>query len=204
VIPARLHHDSRLLAGGAVVFGSIWAFLWVAYEVLAGKTRHLDEWMLAVLRDPERPAQPIGPAWLAAAALDITALGGAVVLGLTVLAVTGYLLLHGAYRTGLFVFAASAGGWILNWALKAAFERPRPDIVPHLREVMTSSFPSGHAMTSAAVYLTLGVLMMRIAQGRLARYYEPKLPSTFRFLSRGWGAWNEAWQIALNAVARDE
>jgi NTE family protein len=23
--------------------------------------------------------------------------------------------------------------------------------------------------------------------GRLARYYEPRLPSTFRFLSRGWG-----------------
>jgi undecaprenyl-diphosphatase len=40
-----------------------------------------------------------------------------------------------------------------------------------LREVMTSSFPSGHALTSAAVYLTMGALLMRIAEGRLAKYY---------------------------------
>jgi undecaprenyl-diphosphatase len=55
--------------------------------------------------------------------------------------------------------------------LKQAFERPRPDVVPHLREVMSSSFPSGHALTSAAVYLTLGTLLMHLAQGRLAKVY---------------------------------
>ena len=102
---------------------------------------------------------------------DITALGSATVLGLSVLAVTGYLLLHGLYRDGLFVFVASAGGWVLNWMLKQVFPRARPDVVPHLREVMSSSFPSGHALTSAAVYLTLGALLMRIAEGRLAKYY---------------------------------
>jgi undecaprenyl-diphosphatase len=93
------------------------------------------------------------------------------VLGLTVIAVTGYLLLHGLYRNGLFVFVASAGGWVLNWVLKQGFARARPDVVPHLREVMSSSFPSGHALTSAAVYLTLGALLMRIAEGRVAKYY---------------------------------
>jgi undecaprenyl-diphosphatase len=93
------------------------------------------------------------------------------VLGLTVLVVTGYLFLHGLYRNGMFIFVASVGGWVLNWLLKAAFARSRPDIVPHLREVMSSSFPSGHALTSAAVYLTLGALLMRIADGRLAKYY---------------------------------
>jgi undecaprenyl-diphosphatase len=93
------------------------------------------------------------------------------VLGLAVLAVTGYLVLHRLYRTGLFVLAASVGGWVLNTALKHAFDRARPDIVPHLREVMTSSFPSGHALTSAAVCLTLGALLMRIAERRLAKFY---------------------------------
>jgi undecaprenyl-diphosphatase len=71
VTPSRLHHDSHLLAGGAVISGAIWAFLWVAYEVLSGKTRHFDEWLLAALRDPEQPARPLGPAWLASAAMDI-------------------------------------------------------------------------------------------------------------------------------------
>lgn len=167
----RLYRHPGLLAGAIVVFGSVWAFLWVATGALSGETRQFDEWLLRALRDPGDPAQPAGPRWLASAALDVTALGGPVVLGLTVLAVTGYLVLHGLYRTGLFVFAASVGGWLLNWALKAAFERPRPDIVPHLREVMTSSFPSGHALTSAAVYLTLGVLVMRIARTRTASYF---------------------------------
>jgi undecaprenyl-diphosphatase len=123
------------------------------------------------LRRADDPATPIGPWWVRAGALDITALGGPTVLGLVVIAVTGYLLIHGLYRTGAFVFVASSGGWFLNWALKRAFERPRPDVVPHLREVLSSSFPSGHALTSAVVYLTLGTLLMRLAQGRLAKVY---------------------------------
>jgi undecaprenyl-diphosphatase len=93
------------------------------------------------------------------------------VLGLAVLAITGFLALQGLYRTSLFVLLASSGGWLVNTALKAMFNRTRPDVVPHLREVMTSSFPSGHALTSAAVYLTLGALLMRIAQGRVAKFY---------------------------------
>jgi len=138
---------------------------------MEGDTRQFDEWVLSALRQEADPGRVKGPWWLQAGAEDLTALGSPTVLGLTVLAVTGYLFLHGLYRNGLFIFSASVGGWVLNWLLKAAFERTRPDIVPHLREVMSSSFPSGHALTSAAVYLTLGALLMRIAQGRLAKYY---------------------------------
>ena len=36
---------------------------------------------------------------------------------------------------------------------------------------MSLSFPSGHALTSAAVYLTLGALLMRVAQSRLVKFY---------------------------------
>jgi undecaprenyl-diphosphatase len=168
---ARDRAQLQLVAGAAGVLALALGFVVVAGLVTGGSTRHFDEWLMASLRQAHDPSDMIGPRWLEGAALDLTALGGWVVLGLTVLAVTGYLLLHGLRRNALFVFAASAGGWMLNWALKAAFDRARPDIVPHLREVMTSSFPSGHAMTSAAVYLTLGVLLMRIAEGRLARYY---------------------------------
>ena len=149
----------------------IWVFATLAGEVMEGDTRQFDEWVLSALRQPSDPGRREGPGWLAWGAEDITALGSPTVLGLTVLAVTGYLFLHGLYRNGLFIFVASVGGWILNWLLKQAFARTRPDIVPHLREVVSSSFPSGHALTSAAVYLTLGALLMRIAEGRLASYY---------------------------------
>jgi undecaprenyl-diphosphatase len=146
-------------------------FVYVAGNVTRGDTRPFDERVIRALRTANDPAVPIGPLWLHIAALDITALGSATVLGLVVFAVSGYLFLHGLYRTGAFVFVASSGGWILNWVLKEAFDRPRPDLVPHLRDVMSSSFPSGHALTSAAVYLTLGTLLMRLAQGRLAKIY---------------------------------
>jgi undecaprenyl-diphosphatase len=147
------------------------AFVYVADNVIQGDTRDFDERVLRSLRSADDPAVPIGPSWLRAGALDLTALGSPTVLGLVVLAVTGYLVLHGLYRTGAFVFVASCGGWMLNTVLKQVFERSRPDIVPHLREVASWSFPSGHALTSAAVYLTLGTLLMRLAHGRLAKLY---------------------------------
>jgi len=139
--------------------------------VLSGETQQFDKQILVALRDPANPSQPIGPNWMLGVAFDITALGSPTVLTLTVLAVGGFLLLQGMWRTALFVSLASLGGWFLNSALKQLFQRPRPDVVPHLRDVMSLSFPSGHAMTSAVVYLTLGALTMRIAERRLTKFY---------------------------------
>jgi len=167
----RDRQELLILAGAVLILALIWVFAVLAGKVMEGDTRQFDEWVLSALRQEADPGRVKGPWWLQAGAEDLTALGSPTVLGLTVLAVTGYLFLHGLYRNGLFIFSASVGGWVLNWLLKAAFERTRPDIVPHLREVMSSSFPSGHALTSAAVYLTLGALLMRIAEGRLAKYY---------------------------------
>ena len=167
----RDREELLVLAGSVLVLALLWVFATLADKVFEGETRQFDEWLLHALRRPDDRAIPVGPAWLRFAANDITSLGSPTVLGLTVLAVTGYLLLHGLFKNGLFIFVASGGGWVLNWVLKEAFDRTRPDIVPHLREVASPSFPSGHALTSAAVYLTLGALLMRIADGRLAKYY---------------------------------
>lgn len=160
-----------LLLGMLALLGSILLIVNLAGEVLEGDTLEFDKRMLAGLRKADNPAQPIGPAWLELAAFDITALGGPTVLGMTVLAVVGFLVLHGMYRNAAFVFLASVGGWLLNDLLKELFARPRPDVVPHLRQVMSLSFPSGHALTSAAVFLTLGALLMRVAQSRLVKFY---------------------------------
>ena len=167
----RDREELRILVGAVALLAMVWIIAVLAGKVLSGETRQFDEWVLSSLRRAEDPRQLRGPHWLTLLAQDITALGGPTVLGLTVLAVTGYLFLHGLYRNGLFVFLASTGGWVLNSILKQLFSRTRPDVVPHLREVVSSSFPSGHALTSAAVFLTLGALLMRIANGRLAKYY---------------------------------
>lgn len=170
-VAARDRTELLLLLGTLALLGIVLVIVNLAGEVLEGDTLDFDKRMLAALRKADNPAQPIGPAWLELAAFDITALGGPTVLGMTVLAIVGFMVLQGMYRNAAFVFLASVGGWMLNDLLKEVFARPRPQVVPHLRQVMSLSFPSGHALTSAAVYLTLGALLMRVAQSRLAKFY---------------------------------
>lgn len=174
MIPERLRpHREELGALGValVAVAGTWGFVALAGFVVAGDTQGLDEWALAALRDPADPARPRGPAWLAKAAADATALGGYTVVALVTLAVVGYLLLSRHYRTTAMVLAAAAGGGLVNHLLKAVFGRARPEIVPHLTTVGSPSFPSGHAMLSAAVYLALAVLLARILRRRWAKIY---------------------------------
>jgi undecaprenyl-diphosphatase len=170
-VARRDRSELTLLLGGLLLALLGFGAFGLAGEVLEGDTQAFDERVLRALRDPDDPSVPIGPRWLRVAALDVTSLGSATVIGLVVAAVVGFLLIQGMYRTALFVFLASAGGWLLNSWLKTLFARPRPAVVPHLHEVMSLSFPSGHAMTSAAVYLTLGAMLMHIAAGRLTKIY---------------------------------
>jgi undecaprenyl-diphosphatase len=72
-----------------------------------------------------------------------------------------FLLLAGLRRTAGSVLAACLSGAVLSDLLKDFFGRPRPDLVPHAAYVLTPSFPSGHALLSALVYLTLAALVTR-------------------------------------------
>lgn len=174
--------ELTLLLGGIALLLLLLVFSKLASEVLEGETQKFDRQILTALRDPANLSRPIGPRWLLSGALDITALGSATVLGLTVLAVSGFFVLQGMWRRGLFVFVATLGGWFINGALKQMFQRPRPDVVPHLRETMTLSFPSGHALISAVVYLTLGALLMRVAERRLTKIYCMAVAMTATFV----------------------
>jgi undecaprenyl-diphosphatase len=167
----RDRKELAFLVGGLTLVLLLLGFASLSDLVVEGGTKDFDDRVLRALRQGDDPSLPIGPAWLRGAALDITALGSASVLGLVVAAVVGFMLLQGLNRTAFLVFVASTGGLVLNSLLKELFQRPRPEIVPHLREVLTLSFPSGHAMTSAAVYLTLGALVMRVADRPVTRMF---------------------------------
>jgi undecaprenyl-diphosphatase len=66
---------------------------------------------------------------------------------------------------------STLGGLLLSLLLKGHFSRPRPDVVPRLAEVYTSSFPSGHSMLSAVIYLTLGALLSRLVERKGLKVY---------------------------------
>jgi undecaprenyl-diphosphatase len=155
--------DAFTLAAVVVTIVAAWCFLEIADEVVEGETRPFDEWVVRSLRHPGDPSDPLGPPWLEEVVRDLTALGGITVLVLVIGAVTGYLWIRKAYHSMWLVLAASLGGLLLSTLLKGLFHRPRPALSPHLTHVMLSSFPSGHTMNSAVVYLTLGLLLAQIS-----------------------------------------
>lgn len=146
-------------------------FLKLASEVMEGDTLAMDTRIVRALRKADDPSTPIGPPWMTGVLEDLTALGGPTVTWLVLLSVTGYLLLQTKYRTALFLFVTVASGDLVNHAIKGVFSRARPTIVPHLRDAFSSSFPSGHSMESAIVYLTLAAMLMRIVEGRVTKAY---------------------------------
>jgi undecaprenyl-diphosphatase len=126
--------------------------------------------MLA-LRSAGDPSRPIGPAWVKPASIDITALGSVSVLTLITVLVTGFLLLERKFRAAGFIVGAIIGGTALNQFLKSCFNRDRPEVVPHLVEFSNSSYPSGHSMLSAIVYLTLASVAAQTVPNRWTRVY---------------------------------
>jgi membrane-associated phospholipid phosphatase len=157
--------------------GDRWALLLASgilvglLEVLAGDTHAADEAILLALRAPGDPADPLGPGWVEELGRDFTALGGVGILVSMSLAVVGYLLIQRKRHAALLVVVAVAGGLLISTLLKQGFDRPRPDLVPHGSIVYTASFPSGHSMLSAAVYLTLGALLARVHAGLALKAY---------------------------------
>jgi undecaprenyl-diphosphatase len=102
---------------------------------------------------------------------DLTALGSNVVLLIFTTAVAVFLAARKQSHALTLVLVSTGGGFLLAQALKLAFSRPRPDLVPHLAYVTSSSFPSGHAMFSAVVYLTLGALLSELVRERALKAY---------------------------------
>ena len=158
------------IAAALLLLGAL-AFFGIADEVMEGDTLQLDQRILLALRVPGNPSDPIGPAWVEEAFRDFTGLGGVGVLGLLTAATLGYLLLMGQPRAALYLAVAILGGLAVSMALKAGFHRPRPDLVSHGSLVYTSSFPSGHSMLSAIVYLTGGAMLAMLHRRRAVRIY---------------------------------
>ena len=68
------------------------------------------------------------------------------------------------------VVSVLAASMILS-LLKHGYDRPRPDLVGHGTTVYNASFPSGHSMMSAMVWLTLGILLARTQTKKRVRVF---------------------------------
>jgi len=163
--------ELRFLASVCAAASALWVFIEVAESVVEGETHALDLAVLLALRSAGDPADPLGPRGLEQFARDITALGSPGVLTLLVIAASAFLLLARRYRTALLVLAATGSGALVTRLLKLSFDRPRPELIPPDIYISTASFPSGHAMGSAFVYLTLGALLAQASTNQRLKLY---------------------------------
>lgn len=163
--------EMTLVLALCAVAGGLFAFVEVMEEVTEGESHGFDTAILRAFRSTADPAVPIGPDWLRVAFQEITSLGGTTVLALITLLAIAYLLIDRKPAAAVLVAVAIGGGTLVSTVLKALIGRTRPDVVAHLVEVQTASFPSGHAMMSAVTYLTLGALLARVEPQRELKAY---------------------------------
>ncbi|MGP2491526.1 phosphatase PAP2 family protein [Mesorhizobium sp. PUT5] len=160
-----------LLLAGLVAAACLWGFVEMVEVARSGAPHAFDTDILLALRVPGHLDTPIGPHWLQGAMRDITSLGSTSILTLVTASVVVYFLVRRQPRTALFMLVAVVGGQVLGTLLKLGIERPRPELVSHLMNEHSYSFPSGHAMMSAVTFLTLGSLAARALKDRAARIY---------------------------------
>lgn len=93
--------------------------------------------------------------------IDITILGGltnTIILGTLVLSI---FLLARDTIAAIHLLLTSVGGYAIAFWTKTLISRPRPSIIPHLINAGGLSFPSGHSVEAAAMYLTMAILACR-------------------------------------------
>jgi undecaprenyl-diphosphatase len=154
-------------------FGAVGAWLLVKNvpKIYKGRLEAIDNHLLRAFRRPENLAVPIGPKWMSQAAKDVTALGSGTNLAIATGILAGFLCLNRRFRATGFLLSSLGSGLLICQSLKGFFARRRPTVVPHLAHFDPASFPSGHSMGAALVYLTSGSIISRQVTGSLAKTY---------------------------------
>jgi undecaprenyl-diphosphatase len=138
------------------------AFVRITRELSEGDVSAVDRAILLAVARARTP-------WLTIAAIDVTALGSITLVALFS-AFTLVVLLVLRDRLGaLQMLAASVGAGILTLVTKDIIERTRPEVGQRLITVSGFSYPSGHSLSTSALYLTIAIIAGRYVQHLGAR-----------------------------------
>lgn len=151
-----------LVSGAIIAALGTWGFAELAEHVKKGSTHAFDmrvmDW-IALHQDPTTQA----------IMLEITALGTGTVVATIVLVAAMFLWLNRHKHSAVLLCVATLGGLVLNNLLKLGFDRPRPQVFAWGTHVVSSSFPSGHAMSAAIAYSTVAYLAARLQRNARSR-----------------------------------
>lgn len=160
--------DLRLAAELAILGALVVAFIMIGNAV-GGGIDQVDKEILLAMR--VAPDDPRGPHWFEDGMMHLSAIGSGAVTGLVTLVSILFLLVARKPRLALLLLVCALGTLVWMEVLKGIYERPRPTVVTHIDPPGGMSFPSGHSMIAAALYLTLAVLVSRaLPEKRLQRF----------------------------------
>jgi undecaprenyl-diphosphatase len=149
-----------LWLGGAAL--ALLTFVRITRELIEGDVAAMDSAILLAVAKKRTP-------WLTGAAVDVTALGSTTLVVLFS-AFTLLVLFVLRDRMGAIqLLAASAGAAILTVVSKNMIERIRPEEAQQLIVVSGFSYPSGHSVSTSALYLTIAIIAARHVQHAAAR-----------------------------------
>jgi undecaprenyl-diphosphatase len=157
--------DVAVLIATATLLVAAYVFLQTVDEVIEGEADAVDRAIVNFVKSIEAPK------WFDEVMRDCTAFGGFFVLSLVTIAVGLYFKVKRLNHALILLLTSVAGAVVLGSLLKHIFRRDRPDIIEHGSYVMTYSFPSGHAMLSASVWLTLAVMLSRLERSPYLKAY---------------------------------
>jgi membrane-associated phospholipid phosphatase len=146
-----------LLYWGALL-GALYAFVELAEEVYEKEGFFFDQPILTWLNVHQSPP-------LTALFVALSFVGSVFVLGPLTLALVAALWQR-SRRAAVFLVLGLGGAVALNYTVKALLARARPDLFPQLSPVGGFAFPSGHTMASTGFFLTLYLIVRRVAPRR--------------------------------------
>ena len=116
-------------------------------------------WERALMRAVHVPL----PGWLDAAMVAMPWLGTNItLLPLSAIVAIWLVWRKKRYHEAVYVAVVQLGSNSLNPALKFLLERERPDIIPRRGWYDWAAYPSGHAIASVAVLITLCIVLYRV------------------------------------------
>lgn len=153
---------ARWLLLAALGSGGIGVFVKLTAELTEGELDALDRAILAQVIALRTPA-------MNGISVDLTALGSVTVLTLIVSIAVCLFALNRHWGSVSQLLIAMLGGAVGSTLLKRVLERERPPEIGRLVHVASYSYPSGHSLASASIYLTLAILAARRMPNRTAQ-----------------------------------
>ena len=150
-----------------LLIGSFFVLSSEVKEAAAGQTeliRQIDNEISSRLIDFRNPK-------LNGMAVDVTALGSGTVLSIFVAIGSFFLLCFRKFLPAIQLIVSGIGAGVLTSSLKSYFVLSRPPIDQRLVEVQGYSYPSGHSLSSAAVYFTIAILLTEILRKRSHQFF---------------------------------